>query len=320
MEGENENLEEQGGAVTKVPEGESAAEYEEKAEEINERQRFIEEQDKKLLAALDEALDRRSVKVDVMPQPKVQKIARGVAKKGVGVVSLGLILMFLGIVLIISLFSPSHDFTLPLKLSPLCAVFIGLELLANQMMTRGRFRINIPSIVISAALVVGCCVMCVALNKNSTEKKEEYNNRTIAAQIYDLSYRELRYTVDIASLDIDVDLNPDGSGKLKGLDALSDDDYVDVTVKFAGVIKTPKEFAADCKKVIDAYRFMGINITNFYFVNDSALHSFKLNVEGKFAQDQTESELLENVDHIYFDNMQYIEDLEDYVFEKNSKP
>ena len=319
MEGENEKLEEQGGAVAAIPENESAVNYVEKAEEIDERQRFIEEQDRKLLAALDEALDRRSVKVDVLPEPKVQKIAKGVAKKGVGFVSLGLILMFLGIVMICCLFSPSRDFTLPLKLSPLCAVFIGLELLANQMMTRGRFRINIPSIIISTALVVGCCIMCVALNKNSAEKKEEYNNRTVAAEIYDLSYRELRHTVDIASLEIVVDLNPDGSGKLKGLDALSSDDYVDVKVRFAGVIRTPKDFASNCKKVIDGYRFMGINITNFYFVNESALHSFKLNVEGKFAQDQTESMLLENVDHIYFDNMQYIEDLADYVEKEESR-
>ena len=319
MEGENERFEEQGGAVTKAFEEGSAVEYAEKAEEINQRQRFIEEQDRKLLAALDEALDRRSVRVDDSPEPMERKKVGGIKQKGVGFISLGIILIFLGIVMITSLFSPSHDYTLPLKLSPLCAAFIGLEILANHLITHGRFRINIPSIVVSAALVVGCCIMCVALSKNYSEKKEEYNNRTIAAEIYDLSYRELRYTVDIESLEINVDLNPDGSGRLKGLDALSTDDYVDVKVDFAGVIKTPKDFVSNCKKVIDGYRFMGISVTNFYFVNESALHSFKLNVKGKFAQDQTESELLEKVNHIYFDNMQYIEDLEDYVYKEDSK-
>ena len=341
MENEYEKFEEQGGAVTQIPENpvisefpentvipgaenvaneNIAANYEEKTAEINERQRLIEEQDKKLLAALDEALDRRSVKVGVQSELKMQRIARGVAKKGVGLVSLALILIFLGIVMIVSLFSPSHDYTLPLKLAPVCAVFIGLELLASQMMTRGRFRINIPSIIISSALVIGCCIMCVVLSKNYSEKKVEYNNRSIAAQIYDLSYRELRHMTDIASLEINVDLNPDGSGKLKGLDALSTDDYVDIKIRFAGVIRTPKEFASNCKKVIDEYRFMGINITNFYFVNESAFHSFKLDVEGRFAQDQDESELLENVSHIYFDNMQFIEDLEDLVDEEDSEP
>lgn len=318
MEDENKKLDESGGAVTQTAPEESAVDYDEKAAELNDRQRFIEEQDQKLLAALDEVLDRRSVKIQVDPEPKVQKIAKGVAKKGVGFVSLALTLMFLGIVMICALFSPSHDFTLPLKLSPLCAVFVGLEILANQMLTRGRFRINIPSIIITAALVVGCCIMCVSLNKNSTQQKREYNNRTVAAQIYDMSYRELRHTVNIDSLEVDVDLNPDGTGALKGFEALSADDEVNIKVRFAGVIRTPQEFAASCKKVIDGYRFMGIGVMNFYFVNESPLHSFKLNVEGKFAQDKTESELIKEVDHIYLDNIPYVEDLEDYINESAS--
>ncbi len=319
MEGENNDIsQEQGGVVTENPE-DSAAYYDEKAAELNDRQRFIEEQDKKLLAALDEVLERREVKFkEQQTEPKVQKIVKGVAKKGVGFVSLGLILMFLGVIMIICLFSPSHDFTLPLKLSPVCAVFIGLEILTNQMLTRGRFRINIPSMTVSALLVVGCCIMCVALNNNSNKQKEEYNNRSVAAQIYDISYRELRHVADIASLEVDVDLNPDGSGRLKGLESLSTDDYVNIKVNFAGVIKTPKEFASNCKKIIDGYRIMGINVTNFYFVNESALHSYRLNVEGRYAQDYSESRLLENVNHIYLDNMHYIEDLEDYVDESSS--
>lgn len=320
MEDENNNIQDQGGAVTEQPEN-SAAYYDEKAAELSDRQRFIEEQDKKLLAALDEVLERREVKFKEQQQqtePRVQKIVRGVAKKGVGFVSLGLILMFLGVIMIICLFSPAHDFTLPLKLSPVCAVIIGLEIVVNQMLTRGRFRINVISMAISALLVVGCCVMCVVLNNNSNKQKEEYNNRSIEAQIYDISYRELRHVADIASLDVDVDLNPDGSGKLKGLESLSTEDRVNIKVNFAGVIKTPKEFASNCKKIIDGYRIMGINVTNFYFVNESALHSYKLDVEGRYAQDFSESRLLENVNHIYLDNMHYIEDLEDYVDKSNS--
>lgn len=317
MEDENNTIQDQGGAVTEEP---SAAYYDEKAAELNDRQRFIEEQDKKLLAALDEVLERREIKFKEQQQtePKVQKIVRGVAKKGVGFVSLGLILMFLGVIMLICLFSPAHDFTLPLKLSPVCAVLIGLEIVVNQMLTRGRFRINIISMAISALLVVGCCIMCVALNNSSNKQKAEYNNRSVAAQIYDISYRELRHVADIASLEVDVDLNPDGSGRLKGLESLSTEDQVNIKVNFAGVIKTPKEFASNCKKIIDGYRIMGISVTNFYFVNESALHSYKLDVEGRYAQDFSESRLLEKVNHIYLDNMHYIEDLEDYVDESSS--
>ncbi len=329
MDGENEIIKpdtelQQGGAATAVSDESNTASEEKTADNsidemaaINERQRLIEEQDKKLLAALDEALERRSVKVDVKPQPKVGKIAKGVAKKGVGFVSLAFTLILMGIVMIVCLFSPAHDFSLPLKLSPLCAVFIGLEILANHMLTHGHFRINIPSMAISALLVAGCCIMCVSLGNNMDEKKEEYNNRSVSAEIYDMSYRELRHVADIASLEVEVDLDPYGSGAKNGLEALSSDDIVNINVRFAGVIKTPREFASNCKKIIDGYRIMGISVTNFHFVNESALHSFKLDVEGRFAQDFSESRLLENVVHIYLDNMQYIEDLEDIEYENS---
>ena len=318
MDGENEMRQtssEQGGVSAAVLD-EKDVDYEQKAAELNERQRIIEEQDQKLLAALDEALERHTAKQRRV-EPTVEKIAGRIARKGAGFVSLALILMFLGVVMIICLFSPAHDFTLPLKLSPICAVIVGIEILTNYMLTRGRFRINIPSMAACALLVVGCCAMCVALNKSSDEKKEEYNNRTVAAEIYDVSYRELRHIADIASLDVKVDLNPDGSGAVKGIDSLGTDDIVNITVDFAGVISTPREFASNCKKIIDGYRIMGISVTNFYFVNESALHSYKLNVEGRYAQDFSESRLLEKVDHIYLDNMQYIEDLEDIDYENS---
>lgn len=329
MDGENEIRQpeselQKGGTATAVPVETNSSSNENYTDNsldemaaINERQRLIEEQDKKLLAALDEALERRSVKVDVKPQPKVQKIASSVAKKGVGFVSLALTLMLMGIVMLVCLFSPAHDFTLLLKLAPLCAVFIGLEILANHMLTHGHFRINILSMAISALLVAGCCIMCVSLNKDMDEKKEEYNNRSVAAEIYDMSYRELRHVADIASLEVEVDLNPGGSGAKKGPESLSADDIVNIEVRFAGVITTPKEFASNCKKIIDGYRIMGISVTNFFFVNESALHSFKLNVEGRFAQDYSESRLLENVVHIYLNNMQFIEDLEDIDYESS---
>ena len=321
LEKPDEQTQNNGGIITEAPKQEMPI-YGEKTAEIEKRQLEIEEQDKKLLAALDEVLEKRSKRIQsehIAPVPKTKKIPRGFGKKGVGFISLGLILIFLGVVMIGCLFSPEPNFLLPLKLSPICAVLIGLEILFNQVATRGNFRINIPSIIISALLVVGCCVMCVTMNKNFSKQKEEYNNRTIAAQIYEKSYKELRYVADIESLEVQVDLNPDGTGKTKGLEALSADDYVNITVKFAGVIDSPRKFASNCKKIIDGYRFMGINVTNFFFENESAYHIYNLTVEGKYVQDYSESKLEELVTHIYIENMSYFEDLKDLDEESEEK-
>lgn len=318
------NEQESGGAVIQTPPAEEPApeniSYEAQTAEFEKRQQEIKEQDEKLLAALDEVLEKRSRQIQYerektpAPPPKVRVLTKSV-RKGVGVISLGLILVFLGIVMVACLFSPTPNFLIPLKLSPLCAVLIGLEILLNQIANHGNIRINVPSIIISALLVVGCCVMCVALNKYYNERKVDYNNRSIAAEIYDKSYKELRYVADIASLDVDVDLNPDGSGRTKGLEALSTDDFVNITVNFAGAIDSPKIFAGYCKKIIDGYRFMGIPVTNFYFRNESSLHTYSLDVEGKYAQDFSESRLEEQVNHIYLDNMNYIDDLPDFIDE-----
>ncbi len=285
---------------------EEARMYAEQTAAVEKEQAELQEQDKKLLAALDEVLEKRTREMreqQSRTRSKGERLAATVVKKGVGFVSLGLIMVFLGIVMIICLFSPAPDFLIPLKLSPICIILIGIELLLNQLMTRGHFRINIPSLVISALLVVGCCFMCVKLNGTYKEDKEEYNNRSIAAEIYDRSYKELRYVADIASLDIEVDLNPDGTGRKKGVDALASDDRVNVTVEFSGTYNSPKAFAADCKKIIDGYRIMGIT---------GAFHSFNLDVEGKYAQDYNESKLTENVDYMYLEDIDYMDDLEDY--------
>ncbi len=312
---DNENRQSSGGIATEAPNNTIAdnntSVY--KGAELGERET-------KLLAALDEVLEKRSGKYEpppVPPEPKVQKIARGIAKKGVGFVSLGLILIFLGIVMICCLFSKSPDYMLPLKLSPICAILIGIEILCNHMITRGHFKINYLSIIISVLLVVGCCVLFISLGNNASQKREEYTNRSIAAEIYDLSYKELRHIADIEELTVDVDMNPDATRVIKGPESLSTEDNVNIRVKFAGVINTPKEFAANCKKIIDGYRFMGISVTNFYFENESQLHSYKLNVEGKYAQDYSESRLMEKVSHIYLDDMNYFEDLKDYVDESS---
>lgn len=325
---DNENIkEENGGAVTaEVSEGSEVSEdlFQALDESIPAetaampRYEDIEERENKLLAALDEVLEKRSRQFEqppmVVPEPKVQKIAKGIANKGVGFVSLGLILIFLGIVMICLLFSKSPDYSIPLKLSPVCAILIGVEILCNHMTKHGRFKINYPSIIISALLAAGCCVVSIMYGNAVTKRREEYTNRSIGAEIYDLSYRELRYSVDIESLDVEVDMNPDASRVIEGPKSLSTEDIVNIKVKFAGVINTPKDFAVKCKKVIDGYRFMGISVTNFYFENESSLHSYKLSVEGKYAQDYSEDRLMEKVSHIYLDNMNYFEDLSDYVF------
>ena len=287
------------------------------AEQNAETERQIaqqQEQDEKLLAALDKVLEKQNQQTSVQ-NPKYSKRKRvtdTVVKKGVGFISLGLILVFMGIVMITTLCSAYPNYTIPLKLSPICAIIIGAEMLITQLLTHERPRINIPSIAISVVLVVGCCILCAKLGGNYKEETVEHNNRTVAAEIYDKSYNELRNLAEIKSVNIDVNLSPDGAGTKKGMEALSTADIVNVRVEFDGIYNTPNAFAEDCKKIIDGYRLMGIGVTNFHFTNESKFRSYSLEVEGKYAQDFDAERLADEVNYVYVDDYDYIEDLEDY--------
>ncbi len=273
-----------------------------------------EAQDNKLLEELDKVLAKHQARTQItrpVEQPKLRRVTQTVTKNGVGFVSLGLVLIFLGVMLLYCLFSPRHDFFLVLKLSPICLVLIGLEILLYQIFSRGKFKVNVPSILISAFVIIGCCVMSSVFNEKFNESNNEYNNRSIAAEIYDMSYNKLKNEAGIAKLDVKVDLNPVRSGEIEGITSLSTGDYVDITVSLSGIINTPKDFAGICKRIIDSYKSMGINVTNFYFNNESTLHTYNLKVEGKFAQDSSREELEKLVNHIYIRDMDYLQDLED---------
>ncbi len=279
-------------------------------------QEELDARDRHILAALDEMLAKNN------PQPKkppeessIEKFCIGMVRKGAGIISLSLILIFMGIVVICCFFSPDPDYLLPLKLSPVAAVLIGLELLVYHLASGRKFRIHIPAIVISALIVAGCCTMAVVLNGSYKESKEEYNNRSVAAQIYDKGYYELRHAADIEEISVEVELNPDGAANQSGIDALTTDDIVVISVIFGSSYSDPEDFASECKTVIDGYRFLGIPVTEFHFKNDSRLHSYRLDVNGLFMQDYSEAQLAEKVNHVYIEDFDYVDDLEDFVLE-----
>lgn len=276
----------------------------------------INAKDLKFLAALDNILEKHSNRTRThaaKERSAVKQIAETLSKSGVGVISLGIILIFIGVMLSYCLFSPKHDFLLLLKLSPVCLAVIGLDISINQFVLRARFKLHIPSILISTAVTIFACVICAVFNVQSNKSSNEYNNRSIAAEIYDLSYESLKNKADIEKLDVKVDINPIGNKQINGVSSLSTDDYVDITISLSGVIESPKEFAAICKSIIECYNKMDISITNFYFSNESSLHSYNLEVEGRFAQNLSSEELENKVNHIYFRDMDYIRDLEDPV-------
>ncbi|MBQ8195317.1 MAG: hypothetical protein IJZ47_08105 [Oscillospiraceae bacterium] len=285
-------------------------------EPVYHTQEDIEARDRDILAALDQMLERHHAPPPKPPEESpIEKFAVGVVRKGAGILSLAITLIFMGIVVICCFFADAPDYLLPMKLAPVSAVLLGLELFIYHIASGRRFRIHIPAIIITALIIAGCCTMAVVMNDSYTETKTEYNNRTIAAQIYESGYHELRHAAEIKEIEVQVDLNPDGAARIEGIESLSADDTVILTVTFSGAYNGPAAFAAECKTVIDAYRFLGIPVTGFHFISDSKFSSFRLDVNGQFMQDYSESDLIDEIAYVYVEDYDYIDDLEDFVGE-----
>lgn len=280
------------------------------------------ERDREILDALDIMFNQNDpTPIRLSPvAPKNQKtdmrkLGRGVVHKGAGIISLSLILIFMGVVMIVCLFSDEPDYMLPLKLSPVAAVLLGIELLVHYLMSGRNFRVHTPSIILCAVVVAGSCIMAAALDKTYRETRTAYDNRSIAAEIYDNSYKELKYVADIAQINVAVDINPGGKSAEKGMSALSADDYVKIEVELDGQYSNPAEFAEECKNIIDGYRLMRIPVTDYSFICEDKFNSFRLDIKGSFMQDHTVNELTQKVYHVYIENYDYIDDLDDFVGE-----
>lgn len=300
----------------------TAAESAAQAQPEQTAQGALGERDREILDALDVMFNKNDptpIKLSSMPpktqKTSVRKLGWGVVQKGAGIISLSLILIFMGVVMIACLFSSDPDYMLPLKLSPVAAVLLGIELLVHYLMSGRNFRVHTLSIIFCAVVVAGSCFMAVSLDKSYRETRTACDNRSIAAEIYDSSYKELKYIADISQLEVTVDINPLGKSAEKGMSALSADDYVKIEAELDGNYSNPSEFAEECKSIIDGYRLMRIPVTDYSFRCEDRFNSFRLDVNGSFMQDCTASELTQKVYHVYIENYDYIDDLDDFVGE-----
>ena len=271
--------------------------------------------DREILAALDEVLQKNSAQNREANAPKrsrtdIRKLVVCTVKNGAGVLSLALTMIFMGIVLVCVTLSSQPDYLLIAKLSPIAAVLLGIELMLSWFLNRKRLRINIPCVGIIAVIVAGCCTLSGALDRSEAVAVQEQNARVVEAEIYEASYKRLRHSADILELTIKADLLP--ASKQKSMETLAVGDTVEISAVLDGNYSSPREFAAECSAVIGVYKDLDIPVTNYHFSSETRLSSFALDVEGLFQQDMTEEELTSLVRHIYVEDYDYIQDLEDF--------
>lgn len=281
-------------------------------------QEEISRRDREILAALDKVLKNNSQTLESprvrKPRRSLRKIAVGIIGKGCGLVSLSLTLIIMGITLICLFFSANPDFTLLMKLSPVAAVLIGIEILLNWLISGKKIRINIPCTAITAAITVGCCILSAALSQSIAETEQQFSDRSAEAFIYEESYTKLKHKADILELTVSVDLNLEGGKKRTSQELYASDD-IKIRAMLDGRYSSPGDFAAECARIIDVYRELDIPVDSFSFTAETRLMSFSLDVVGKFQQDLSDEKLTELVRYVFIEDYDFVHDLADFTEE-----
>ena len=280
----------------------------------------IDRHDRELLEALDKMLQKHNEPPEP-PQrsrklPDFRRIAVGTMKRGAGILSLAVTLVLMGIALICLLFSGTQDFTLLIKLSPVAAVVLGVEIILTWLASGRKIRFNIPCVCLDAVIVVGCCIMAAALSSTITETEQKFSDRTAEADIYDRTYPVLRHTADIYKLTVNVDLNLEG-GKKRTDNELTTADDISIIVELDGNYTSPGEFAAECGSIIRVFRDMDIPADDFSFSAETRLMSFTMDIEGRYQQDLSDEKLTDLVRYVFIEDYDYIQDLADFTEETN---
>ena len=259
------------------------------------------EQMKREIAEENENLDRRFADNNARAAAAVpQKKRRPVYV--IGVLSSAASLIFMGIMFLISLSSPVGPY-FALRAAPVILIFIGAEILFAVFSRMSlRIRIDIRSILIVAALIILSAVMSlVSVNASSGNNERMYAEQRIqnmlASDLHDTIAKDY-----IRSVDIETQLYGENALTYETPADLSDGDIINLTINFSDAQMTIREFAKDCRDVLDDIKKLPYNFGHIDFIADDPVNHYTLNIDWHYQSDYDAERLVSFV-NFFGDNI-----------------
>lgn len=237
-------------------------------------------------------------------------------QRRVGTVTLGVVLVIIGLTLIGALFNPDWDFTFVLKLSPLVLVCLGIEILCAYFYHKGEgIRYDFFSGFMCFVLVFLCLGAAVAWPFYGIYGPARYHDeKIIQQQVEDLCYDALKDNGNIAQMSVQVDLEealPEGEEGYTSLDAA---DHVGLSFTLQGRYETKEEFAQAARQVLDSMASLDLPLEYIHFYGNGEKQDFALYIADKFQRNMAAENLGQQVEvneHIEPEEQQYT-DLREY--------
>ena len=222
----------------------------------------------------------RTVEVPIQTPPRRRPVYV------IGVLSAAASLIFMGIVLVISLLTSPIGAYAAIRLSPVMLIFLGAEILYAVFRKRSlRIKVDIRSVVIITVLIALSCVLsAVSANASAGTGERIYAE----SRLQNMLASELHDTISkdyIKSVDIETQLYGENAEMYASPADLNDGDIINLTIHFADAQMTIREFAKDCKDILEDMHELSYNFGKIDFVADDRINHYVLNVDWHYQSD-----------------------------------
>lgn len=229
----------------------------------------------------------------------------------IGTFSAAASLIFMGVVMCISLFSPVGIVS-ALKFAPVMLVFLGIEILLAVIANRSaRLKYNIKSLVLTVLLVGVTCVMSIISATNSATGGERYY---AAQRIENMLSREISEAVPsdiIRNVSIELQLHGSDPYAYENISDLEAGDVINLEITYIDAQVTMYEFASNCRKVMDGIKNLPYNFGTLDFVADDEINRYHMEINWLYQSDFTATELMPLINYFGNDIVLDIPDLTD---------
>ncbi|MBQ9385199.1 MAG: hypothetical protein IJT87_13290 [Ruminiclostridium sp.] len=270
--------------------------FQDDAEALNRESMDAVERMKNEIAAETKDLDRRFEQTVIRKAP--QEIRKRRPTYVIGVLSGAASLIFMGFMLLISLLSSPIGAYAAIKLSPVVLIFLGAEIIFAMLKRRTlRIKIDIRSMIMICSLIVisaALAVISVTASAGKGERvfAEQRIRNMLASEIHDRVAHD-----NIRSVDIETQLFGEDAEMYRTPADLTEGDIINLTVNYSDAQMPIRDFAKECRAVLDGLAGLSYNFGSIGFIADDRVNHYVLNVDWHYQSDYSADKLASFVNY-----------------------
>ena len=237
----------------------------------------------------NEALER-----EFSPPPRSQVHPLHAQKRRVcyiGVFSSAASLIVMGIAMLLALNSP-EGIAGCLKIAPVMLVFLGIEILYAVVKNKSvRVKFSAKSVILVFSLVGISFVLSLISALYSVTGNERINAESRICNITEEELSRVLTNDSIKSVTVTTELFGDDVSRYRTPADLTDGDRLNVSVDFGEAQITVREFAKECRELMDGIFSLPYKFGTLKIVADDGVNRYTLNLDCLYQSDYTAEQL-----------------------------